>query len=243
VQAAPTHVQSSSIRFGAGAATPWPRWEKATVAGRLRMFRFKSISAVPTRPLQWPPAPRTPAPSERTASLSVGEGEVFRQHFPPLSFTDCLRPCSLAHPLAHAPHHVLHSNGFGQIGSNSAINSMIMNPTVVFGSNTFVSISAGATHTCGATSAAVKCWGGNTYGQLGSGSTTLCDSNPPLWQSSNGNVRCCRSAIPVQALATTASSVTAGAYFSCAVASSGVSCWGQNNYGQVGRRLRNVQRL
>ena len=34
-------------------------------------------------------------------------------------------------------------------------------------------------------------------------------------------------------LAVAASSVTAGAYFSCATTSTGISCWGQNNYGQV----------
>lgn len=68
------------------------------------------------------------------------------------------------------------SNGYGQIGSSGATNTLILTPTVVAGSNTFTSISAGASHTCGATAAAVKCWGDNGRGQLGSGSTTLCDA-------------------------------------------------------------------
>jgi hypothetical protein len=49
------------------------------------------------------------------------------------------------------------------------------------------------------------------------------------------DVRWRRSSAPVQALAAAATSVSAGAYFSCATTSSGVSCWGQNNFGQVGR--------
>jgi hypothetical protein len=37
----------------------------------------------------------------------------------------------------------------------------------------------------------------------------------------------------VQVLSSAASSLSAGAYFSCATTASGVSCWGQNSYGQV----------
>ena len=47
------------------------------------------------------------------------------------------------------------------------------------------------------------------------------------------HVICSRSATPVQPLASAATSLSAGAYFTCATTSTGVSCWGQNNYGQV----------
>jgi hypothetical protein len=57
------------------------------------------------------------------------------------------------------------SNGYGQIGSSSPTNTLILTPTTVAGSNTFTSISAGALHTCGATAAAVKCWDDNGRGQ------------------------------------------------------------------------------
>lgn len=65
-----------------------------------------------------------------------------------------------------------HSNGFGQIGSNDAFNTMILAPKVVFGGHIFTSITAGAIHTCASSSTAVLCWGGNTNGQLGSGTLT-----------------------------------------------------------------------
>ena len=58
---------------------------------------------------------------------------------------------------------------------------MVMTPTAVSGSNIFTSIVAGAFHTCGSTSSAVKCWGGNANGQLGTGTTTqLPRPSPPL---------------------------------------------------------------
>jgi alpha-tubulin suppressor-like RCC1 family protein len=64
------------------------------------------------------------------------------------------------------------SNGYGQIGANEPLNTMILSPTSVSGSNIFTSIVAGATHTCGSTATAVKCWGGNVFGQLGTGTVT-----------------------------------------------------------------------
>ena len=76
------------------------------------------------------------------------------------------------------PCHVICSNGYGQIGSSSAINTLVLLPTAVSGNITFTSISAGAVHTCGATAADVKCWGGNANGQLGTGSTTQCVAAP-----------------------------------------------------------------
>lgn len=108
------------------------------------------------------------------------------------------------------------SNGFGQIGSNDAFNTMILVPKAVFGGYTFTGITAGAIHTCASSSAAVLCWGGNSNGQLGSGTLT-------------------QSSTPVQVLASApTTTVTAGAYFTCVTTTAGVSCWGQNNYGQLG---------
>ena len=63
----------------------------------------------------------------------------------------------------------------------------------------------------------VKCWGANTYGQLGDGSTTTRTT-------------------PVDVtLDSAAIRVECGMYHTCAILDTGkVQCWGRNNYGQLG---------
>lgn len=80
-------------------------------------------------------------------------------------------------------------------------------------------IASGSNHTCAVTtSGAAKCWGDNTYGQLGSAGAYL-------------------SAIPkdVIGLSSGVVSITAGDGYSCAVTSAGAAkCWGNNAYGKLG---------
>ncbi len=91
---------------------------------------------------------------------------------------------------------------------------------------TVTAIAAGDGHTCALTvGGEVKCWGGNGFGQLGDGTTT--NRLTP---------------VKVSELLSDITAIAAGgAHFSpysahtCAVtAAGGVTCWGNNQYGQLG---------
>jgi alpha-tubulin suppressor-like RCC1 family protein len=80
-------------------------------------------------------------------------------------------------------------------------------------------ISVGFDHTCQVKEdGTVRCWGGNSFGQLGNNSTTA--SSTPLLVSGISS----------------AVAVAAGRFFTCAVLSDGTArCWGVNNLGQLGK--------
>ena len=80
-------------------------------------------------------------------------------------------------------------------------------------------VAAGASHTCTRTMAGgVQCWGANGDGQLGNGRTV------------NRSV-----AVPVTGLENGVAAVAAGGRHNCALTNAGgLSCWGYNQYGQLG---------
>ncbi len=85
-----------------------------------------------------------------------------------------------------------------------------------------VSLVAGSFHACAllANPGSIRCWGDNTYGQLGDGTTvrTIGGKTPPS----------------VQGI-TNATAIAAGENHTCARLADGtVRCWGRNTFGQLG---------
>lgn len=110
------------------------------------------------------------------------------------------------------------AGGYGQIGNLSFINKT--SPTQVSGLTSGVSqISARGDHSCALlNTGAVKCWGYNSYGQLGDG--TQDSKNTPT---------------QVSGLTSGVNQITAGWLSSCALLGTGeVRCWGSNLSGQIG---------
>jgi len=108
--------------------------------------------------------------------------------------------------------------GDGALGNNNFANSSV--PVDVQGLSSGVSqISTSAGHSCALTSAgSVKCWGDNSYGQLGNNTNTT-------------------SAVPVDVygLSSGVEAIDLGGVHSCAVlAAGGATCWGRNSDGQLG---------
>lgn len=82
---------------------------------------------------------------------------------------------------------------------------------------TAVRISTGLNYTCTEAGGAAKCWGINTYGNLGDGTTTS-------------------RSLPTQVSGLTSGvqTIQVGEYHTCAVVSGAAKCWGYNGYGGVG---------
>lgn len=78
----------------------------------------------------------------------------------------------------------------------------------------------GFEHGCAATWGHVRCWGDNTYAQLGTGAASAASITAPA---------------PLPFFAAPVSGGFAGSHHTCAIAADGrLFCWGRNNRGQIG---------
>lgn len=111
-------------------------------------------------------------------------------------------------------------NASGQLGDGTdlAQSAGRSSPVAVVGELIFATISAGAAHSCGVTSAgAAYCWGSNRAGQLGDGTTTN-RSTPTLV---GGGV--------------SFTAISARGSHTCALTPTGAAyCWGSNQKGELG---------
>jgi hypothetical protein len=108
-------------------------------------------------------------------------------------------------------------NESGEIG-DGVTGGVATKPFPVSGVSGALAVSAGVSHTCALfPSGAVKCWGDNSFGQLGDG--THNSSPTPVAVTPNF----------------TATQVAAGLRHTCAVVQGGaVQCWGDNTLGELG---------
>jgi alpha-tubulin suppressor-like RCC1 family protein len=115
------------------------------------------------------------------------------------------------------------NNSYGQLGDNSTTNSA--RPVAVVGLGAGVrAIDAGWFDTCAITAkGAVKCWGNNSYGQLGNNTTT--SSLTP---------------VGVHGLTRGVKAVSASYFHTCAITAKGAArCWGNNSWGELGDNTAN----
>ena len=114
-------------------------------------------------------------------------------------------------------------NGAGQLGDGSGTHQTNAPVDVVGLDGGVAAVAAGRGHSCAVTAAGgVKCWGGNSFGELGDG--TLTQSNLPVdVLDEEGS--------PLSGVV----AIAAGIYHTCALtAGGGVKCWGLNDSGQLG---------
>lgn len=114
-------------------------------------------------------------------------------------------------------------NSNGQLGDGTYNNRPTPVDVVGFeddGENA-IAISAGDDHTCVLTVAGgVKCWGNDSFGQLGNGSATNMSSNTP---------------VDVDGLVSGVDAISVGESHTCVLTSAGgIKCWGNNSNVQLG---------
>jgi alpha-tubulin suppressor-like RCC1 family protein len=108
-------------------------------------------------------------------------------------------------------------NSYGQTGNGVVGGLAVSMPNPVTMLGTALQITCGGYHACALIDdGTLRCWGRNTYGELGDGSTTT--TGTPQTVSSLG----------------WATQVAAGGYHTCAISGGSAYCWGYNAWGQLG---------
>jgi alpha-tubulin suppressor-like RCC1 family protein len=120
----------------------------------------------------------------------------------------------------------------GQLGAGSTVLGSLT-PMNVGGLSGAIDIAAGSAHTCALlVNSSMRCWGGNTFGQVGNGSSGSSFVTPASVVVDSG-------LHPLFG----AVAVSAGDRHSCAILSDGsVRCWGDDTHGQLGDSMNNTQR-
>ena len=122
------------------------------------------------------------------------------------------------------------SNGSGELGNGTAT-AYETTPVDVSGLGSGVAaIAAGGNHTCALTSGGgLKCWGENSFGNLGDGTTTT--RTTPVDVCASGAGAGCSGGSALSSVA----AISAGTFHTCALTSAGgAKCWGHNHLGQLG---------
>ena len=107
------------------------------------------------------------------------------------------------------------ANGWGQLGDNSTTYSkvpVVVDRSGVLAGKTVTAISAGDRRTCAVAARRAYCWGGNDLRELG-----LTVSVVPVAVDASGVLA-----------GKTVTAITAGDYYTCAVADGQTFCWGRN---------------
>jgi alpha-tubulin suppressor-like RCC1 family protein len=118
-------------------------------------------------------------------------------------------------------------NTWGQLGNGTTTDSSV--PVQVIGITNATAVSAGGDDACAILSGGtVQCWGLNSAGQLGAATAKICEDN-------QGDMWPCSSTPITVAGITSATSISVGQDFVCALLHDGrVQCWGLNDHGQLG---------